>query len=117
MRIEVRLRGLESSEPLREHAVRRILFHLSRFGDELKAVVVRVSDINGTRGVLDKRCRITLRGRRIPALMLEETSGDACSAIDRAAGRIARTLGRELERARGVRLDGPFRDRRRGELS
>lgn len=106
MKIDVRFRGLGSSEALREHAVRRILFQLSRFGHELSAVVVRVSDINGPRGGLDKRCRIAVRGRRIPVLVIEETSADASSAIDLAVGRIARTVGRELERARGVRLDG-----------
>ena len=106
MKIDVRFRGLGSTEALREHAERRILFQLSRFGHELSAVVVRVSDINGPRGGLDKRCRIAVRGRRIPVLVIEETSADASSAIDLAVGRIARTVGRELERARGVRLDG-----------
>ena len=102
MKTEVRFHGLESSESLRNHAARRIHFHLSRFGHELSAVVVRIGDVNGPKGGLDKRCRVTVRGPRVGSSSLDEYSGDAWSAVDLAVERISRNIGRSLEKARSL---------------
>lgn len=114
MKIELRLHGIEPSQSLRDHAVRRIHTQLSRFGQEISAVVVRMSDINGPRRGIDKRCRITLRGRRFSELALDEVSRDSHAAVEGALDRIARVLGRELARARLVRpaRTGPRATRR-----
>lgn len=106
MQLEVRFQSLDSSEPLREHTSRRVQFHLDRFGHELVSVVVRLADVNGPKGGVDKRCRITVRGARVGSLTVEERSADAYSAVDCAVGRIGRTVGRELARARNARGDG-----------
>ena len=103
MKIEFRLRGLESSDALRDHAARRIHFHLRRFGNEVTAVLVRIADVNGPKGGLDKRCQITVRGQRLGSATIDEMSGDAYSAVDMAVERIGRSVGRELDRARSDR--------------
>ena len=100
MKIDVRFRGLEPSDALREHAVRRAHFHLSRFGQEISSVVVRIGDVNGPRGGVDKRCQITVRGPRIGASTLDELGTDVGAALDVALDRTARAVGRELERTR-----------------
>jgi ribosome-associated translation inhibitor RaiA len=102
VKIEVRFRGLEASGALREHAVRRIHYQLSRFGQEVRGIVLRIGDINGPRGGLDKRCQITARGKRFSVLSLDELSGDPYSAVDSAVHRMARAVGRELERLRAT---------------
>lgn len=107
MKIEVRFRGLDSSASLREHVVHRIHVHVGRFGRQVSAVRVRIADINGPKGGVDKRCRITVRGPRVGALTLDELSADAYSAVDLAVDRIARAVARSLERARGARQGGP----------
>ena len=100
MKIEIRFRGLESSDSLRDYAVRRIYFHLGRFGHEITKVFVRIADINGPKGGVDKRCQITVQGPRVGLSTLDELSGDAYSAVDLAVERTARAVGRGLERAR-----------------
>jgi hypothetical protein len=105
MKVEVRFRGVEASESLREHAVRRSHAGLSRFGAELEAVVVRIDDVNGPKGGVDKRCRVVVRGRRFSPLSFDGVSGDAWSAVDLALERITRAVGRELQRARSYRRD------------
>jgi len=100
MKIDVRFHGLESSDALREHAARRVHFHLSRFGGEVTAIVVRLADVNGPKGGVDKRCQVTVRGPRFGSATLDEMSGDAYSAVDVAVERIGRSVGRELGRAR-----------------
>lgn len=104
MKIEVRFRGLEPSEALRDHAARRIHFHLSRFGHEISSVLVRISDVNGPKGGVDKQCQVTVRGRRLTGVIVDDLSGDAYSAIDMAVERVGRAVGRDLERSRDVRM-------------
>ena len=111
MKTEVRFHGLEPSESLREHAARRIHFHLSRFGHDLTAVVVRIGDVNGPKGGLDKRCRITVRGPRLGSATLDEYSGDIWSAVHLATERVARNVGRTLEKTRGFARGDRFERR------
>lgn len=104
MKIEVRFRGQElPSGALRDHATRRIHLHLSRFGKEIASVQVRVGDVNGPKGGLDKECQVTLRGRRIGGVIVDDVSSDAYAAVDLAVERAGYVVGRELERVRAER--------------
>ena len=103
MKLEIRVRGVEAADALREHAARRVHFHLSRFGHEVAAVVMRISDLNGPKGGIDKRCQITVTGPRLGSATLDDRSSDAHSAVDLSVERISRAIGRELERARTER--------------
>jgi ribosome-associated translation inhibitor RaiA len=100
MKIDVRFRGLEASETLRRHVQRRINAQLSRFGHEISTVVVRLSDLNGPKGGLDKRCQVHLRGPRIGSATIRELSHDARTAVDLAVGRMSFATGKKLERVR-----------------
>jgi ribosome-associated translation inhibitor RaiA len=103
MKIEVRCVGIDTSDALRDHAVRRVLAQLSRFGRAVTTVVVRIGDINGPRKGADKLSRVTLRGSALGAVTVTELSPDAYAAVDLSVGRAARAAGRELERRRGAR--------------
>ena len=106
MQVDIRFRGLEPSPLLRDFALRQVQFHLARFGEEVSAVLVRVSDVNGPRGGVDKRCQVSVRGPKV-ASTLESEAGDAYAAVDLAVKRQARALRRHLERLRGLELSGP----------
>lgn len=98
MRVDIRFRGFKGSEALRAYALRRIQLQLSRFGHQLNAVVVRVTDINGPRGGLDKQCQVTVSGPKIGTSSLVELSGNAYASVDTALERIGRALTREFSR-------------------
>ena len=100
MKIEVRFRALDPSEPLREYVLRAVHFHLSRFGRELSSVSARIGDINGPKGGIDKRCQLHVRGQRLGSVVVAEVNADAYAAVDACAERAGRTVGRELERLR-----------------
>ncbi len=87
MDIEVRFHGLMPSQSLRERALRGLRRRLRRFGRELTAVVVRIADVNGPRGGVDKRCAITAVGRAGPA-SVEERGEDAYAVVDAAVARL-----------------------------
>jgi putative sigma-54 modulation protein len=100
MKIVVRFLGLPLSEMLREHSERQTLFHLSRFGHDLSSVTIRIRDVNGPKGGVDKQCQVFATGPRLGYSTLQERSEDAYQAVDTAISRLARTVARGLERAR-----------------
>ncbi len=100
MRIEVRFRALDASEPLREQLLRALHAHLSRFGREVSSVSARIGDVNGPKCGIDKRCLLHLRGPRVGSLVVGEVSADAYAAVAACAERAGRSIGRELDRLR-----------------
>ncbi len=101
MRIEIHTRDFSLTEALRAHVERRFQFAMNRFRDQVLCVSVRLSDINGPRGGVDKHCQVQLLLRGLPEIVIKDTEADLYVAVDRAAGRAGRTLGRNLQRARG----------------
>jgi ribosome-associated translation inhibitor RaiA len=112
MNVDIRFRGLAASESLREHAMRQAHHHLSRFGNVLADVAVRLADVNGPKGGADKRCHVTVRGPRIASCAHEEISADPYSAVDLALEHVAARVGRDLDRARSTRSRTAFLVRR-----
>jgi ribosome-associated translation inhibitor RaiA len=104
MRIHVHCRGFAPTEALRLHGERRLLYALSRFGRQVRAVRVRLDDLNGTRGGIDKRCQIVAQLVPWRDVRVEQLDGDLYAAIDRAADRAHQAVAREIERLRETRL-------------
>jgi ribosomal subunit interface protein len=111
MQIEIRTRGIETTNELRQHIERRIHFALGRFGAEVSSALVRLDDINGPRGGVDKRCHIVVVGARVGALTVDELDADVIAVVDRALDRAARSVRRSLERQQWhrARLDRAMR--------
>ncbi|WP_313953496.1 HPF/RaiA family ribosome-associated protein [Accumulibacter sp.] len=99
MQIEIHAHGFPLSEALRAHVERRFQFAVGRFEDRVQGVIVRLSDLNGPRGGVDKHCQVQLRLRGLPKIVIKDTEADTYVAVDRAADRSGRTLGRNLQRA------------------
>ena len=100
MRVQVRLRGVESPPSVIEYATRRVHQRLSRFGRHVSGVMVRLSDVNGPEGGPDKRCQLTVSGPRLGSVNLTEQHANSLASIDLALDRLAYVIGRSLERAR-----------------
>lgn len=95
-------KGLKASRALREYATRRLGFALNRLHHNIRAVTLRISDKNGQKGGIDKRCLITLSVPGLPDIVITETADNANTAIDRAIHRAAYTAHRLLARAKSI---------------
>ena len=100
MKLLVRLRHIDTTPGLHELVGRRVRFALARFGDAIREVHVTLSDENGPRGGIDKRCRVRITGDRVGAFVIESSAIDVVVAIDEALGRAGRTAARALHRRR-----------------
>ena len=103
--MELAIRGLDLplTTPLEELVRRRLAFALRPFGRRIRRVDVKLDDVNGPRGGVDKRCRVDvtlLEGGRVRS---EGTEPWVRDAVDRAAHRMARLVGRLLGRRGALR--------------
>jgi putative sigma-54 modulation protein len=96
MQIAIQARGFSLTAAIESHVRRRLDFTLARGASRMRRVDVRLSDLNGPRGGVDKRCLIEVRLDGLPPVVVEDVQSDLYTAIDRAAGRAARTVVRRL---------------------
>lgn len=105
MKIAIQARDFELTDGLRKHVEDRLAFAMSQFQDRIRGVVVHLSDINGSKGGIDKCCHLGVRLSGLSDIVVEETEADFHVAVNRAADRAKRTLARRLRRVRSA-FDG-----------
>ena len=108
MKIEVRARGIDVSDEMRTYIVRRLRFSLGRFDDHVKVATLRLEDLNGPRGGVDKRCSLELSGKQIGSCFVEVRDSDFRAAVGRAARAAGRTVRDAIAR---TRAEAPVPDR------
>lgn len=96
MKVDVHAQGFPLTDALAEHAQRRLRFALKHATDRVQQVTVRLADINGPRGGVDKRCSVRLVMNGIPDIVMEDTEADMYVAINRAVDRVGRTVLRRM---------------------
>lgn len=104
MDVEIRFLHIEPSDALRDHIERRVGFALRRFSDRIRSVTVRVVDLNGPRGGIDKECRIEVKAVAKGRLHVRARRPDAYDAIGEAAACLDEACGRLFERHAASRL-------------
>ena len=110
MQIQIQARQFPLADALRSHAEWRLRFALTYFDNRIQRVVMRLSDINGTRGGKDKRCHLQVVLKGLPDVVIEDTEADLYIAIDRAADRAGRTIERRLTRQRELARSSGLHD-------
>jgi ribosome-associated translation inhibitor RaiA len=88
---------------LREFAHRRVRFVLRRLGWLVPRAEVQLSDLNGPRGGIDKRCQVELKTDGAGSVVVSSVAGDWRSALDSALARAARHLLRVWRRGSDTR--------------
>jgi putative sigma-54 modulation protein len=105
VQIDIQARGFKLTEGLRAQAERRVRFALGSASARVRRVVIRLSDENGPRGGVDKRCTIRAALPGVPPVVIEQEEVDLYVAIDRAADRAGRAVSRRLEQTSAGRRD------------
>lgn len=98
MQIEIQARDFTLTESLSGYIEQRIKILLDSKYEQIKRIRMCLSDINGPRGGVDKRCQIQISIPRLQDIVIEDTELDLYAAIDRAIERAARTVERRLAR-------------------
>jgi putative sigma-54 modulation protein len=101
MRVEVRGQNIDVSELLHDHVEHRLRFALRPFPGQISRVVVRLRDLNGPRGGVDKLCRIEVYLAGAGEVIADGLDAQFYAAVDLAADRVRRSIVRTLERRTG----------------
>ena len=95
----------ESRDPeamvLRDLAEKRVRFSMRRLTWLVPRAKVQLSDVNGPRGGVDKRCQIELKTEGGGMVVITAMARDWRSALDSALSRAARALLRLAQRSKG----------------
>ena len=93
----------ESRDPqaasLRDLAVHRLQLVLRRLRLLVSRARLRLSDINGPRGGVDKRCQVELTTHTVGTVVIASLADDWRCALDRSLSRATRLLTRSLQRS------------------
>jgi putative sigma-54 modulation protein len=104
MQLEMRGVNLELDDKLTDHIERRLRFALGRFAARIDQLTVYMSDVNGPRGGIDKRCRIAVALVPRGMVIVEGSGDDLFALLSHTAKRVRRALRRALERRRRNRV-------------
>lgn len=97
MQVLFRSRHPQATE-LRDLAEQRVRFVLRRLGWLVPRAEVQMSDLNGPRGGIDKRCQVELRTDGAGSVVVASVASDWRTALDNALARAARYLMRQWRR-------------------
>lgn len=101
----IRTVDVRVDEADRDYIRRKLGRKLGKFDSAVERVSVRIEDVNGPRGGLDKRCRIKITLRGMASVAVEQQHSALQAAIDGALDRAGRTVTRQMQRRR-VRAHG-----------
>ena len=100
MKMRLTAQGVEVSAELKEFIDRRIHFGLGRFKGKIKSLSVRLADVNGPRGGIDKCCDITVDAGLGREVIVSERQETMFAAVALAMDRVERVMKRQLHLGR-----------------
>lgn len=96
MQLQIIAANVQLSPAMREFIRRRAEMALGRHRHHIDWVLLRLEDLNGPNGGLDKRCQVDARVYRVGTTFAQSTDRDWLTAVGRATERIARRIERDL---------------------
>jgi len=100
MQIDLGGLNFKLTPSITRHIERRVHLALGWASDWINGVMVRVGDINGPRGGVDKRCRMVLWLHNRQTITVQADHADLYAAVDAASAKLRRILPRRLARRR-----------------
>jgi hypothetical protein len=97
LRIAVTSTGFVLTTAVKVEVRRCVLLAMSRFGQEVQGVAVRLTESQNPLGGVDQRCRVRARLRSGPVLHAEAINGELTTAAGRSAARLQRLVTAELD--------------------
>jgi CBS domain-containing protein/ribosome-associated translation inhibitor RaiA len=98
--VHIRAMGIQVSPEDREYMRGKLDRRLAKFSDSIERVSVRVRDVNGPRGGVDRECQIKVVVAGLPSVVFEAQDADLRAAADAALTGVQRALRRTVERRR-----------------
>jgi len=102
----IRVSDIEVTDEERDYIRKRLGMKLGKFALSIERVTVRISDINGTRGGVDKVCNIKVVLSALPSVVFESRSASLSVAVNAALAGVERGVRRSVDKRRSKPLKG-----------
>jgi ribosome-associated translation inhibitor RaiA len=96
MKLEIRGRHVHITRTIRAHVERRLGFALDRFAARIRIVRLKVGDVNGLRGGVDKHCQLAVWFMHSSPIILESRDLTVLGAIDRVFNKVGCVVARHF---------------------
>lgn len=96
MQLQIIAANAQLSPAMREFVRRRAEMALGRHRHHIDWVVLRLEDLQGPEGGLDKRCQVDARVYGLGTLFAQSTDRDWLATVGRATERVARRIEQDL---------------------
>ncbi len=100
MKIKIQSRDFELTDALHQSISDKLQLILNRYGHRIRKTEVTLSDVNGPKGGVDKRCIMKFRINHLKTIVVQDTTADMYESINNCASRVRRTLERQFGRDR-----------------
>ncbi len=107
----IRVFGVDLSPEERGVIRQRLGTKLGKYAGSIERVTVRVSDVNGPRGGVDKSCRIKVVLSGLPSVLFESQAASLKDSLNGALAGTERIVRRSVERRHTKPLKEPVRRR------
>ncbi len=98
MRLQVSGSNVKLDESILDHVDRRFRFALDRLESEVSSVSIKLGDVNGPKGGVDKQCKVLVKLASGGDLVLRERAEDIYLSVSRASDRVQRLVRRRIDR-------------------
>lgn len=98
MQIDIQASGLVLSDAIRNYVMRRSAFALARLDTRIRRVDVHISDVNGPRGGIDKRCSVQVHLHGATPVVVADEGQELYALLDRSFGRTGRVVRQRVAR-------------------
>jgi putative sigma-54 modulation protein len=99
MKVRVAARGIQLSGDFNDYIRRRVHFSLGRFAARIRSLSIRLADVNGPRGGVDKCCDIRVDVGLRQHVIVRERQASLHAAVAFAMERAERAVQRQLKLA------------------
>ena len=96
MKLRLSAHGVDLSAELKDYVNRRVHFSLGRFAGSIRSLSIRLADINGPRGGIDKLCDVRVDVGHGEPVMVRERQVSIHAAVAFAVERAERAVQRQL---------------------
>lgn len=103
MHIDIHGLNIQPTDAMRIYMHRRIQTSLDHLHHAVRGVVLRIKDINGPRGGVNKRCQISVQLTSGERIFIEDIDEDVYRVVDRITTRTKHTIARFVARRRDLR--------------
>jgi ribosomal subunit interface protein len=103
--VQFDLKGVDIvlSDEIATHATDRLGAALNQYKTHVRAVIVRLKDLNGPKGGVDKECDVEVKLFPAGSITVKEANADLYTAISLVADRVKTAVGRKIDRQNNKR--------------